>query len=1166
MDTRGYLAGLGAFMTSPRLQFGIRVAVLQLVLLLLAAPPAAAQDEILVVRSADSATVAQKPWLVVFVFDKSGSMLGPCREDPSGARRRSWDVVTEDAEKKLAQLQSTLGSFDLRMYAFGSRAAEFSRPIEGRNFSIADAGDVQRLRQDIRRMSDPRNGEGTNLWNSLGSIFAGLGESAGMSAYAGAVVVVFSDGADSLQPTDQDRRLSEGRKTTMLSALEAARQAVDIRLSVLPIGAWLQDPTQLEALRSIATLSELGVAVDVPVVVSYAITPSTLGTEPLTEAGASVDVRYRLEGFTPAGASRMRIALRDASPGLSLQRGRSDPQGGRLRLSTDRSLEGGATGRIEFTFFDDEELESRNIRLAVPPFEKVAPIEAWGLPEGCADLGGRRAIVLGAGQALDLAVAAPSSARVTWSVDGRVASNTPRLQVSDLPPGRHAVRVEIATSDDSEAADLDVFVVDRTVTLRGPEEVRAGDPATFEAELSGLPPMLESRLGPATWTIQGRDEQAGDAVTTRFDRRGTERIAFSRTLELCGERFDFTASTVLSVTPGPAIRLLGGEIVRGRESRIEAAMSGETDISRVVFEIDGVQKEANIDAADADGPAIAWIRHRADDGDPVPVRATPILKDDRGLDRAIDDPECATRAQTRVYSVVEPDVRIAVESPRTGIEVAYGTPIDVRVRLEGEDAEVVERVVVRVRPGSGTASELVLTAGTDWSAGVTPSVSMGGSLDLVAQAYEASAEIGEPVSVAVTLVAPQPELIVTGAASTGTVTWTGRNENPPPVTVAVVSRGTDRPYPMMELRSLEWSVRGNGLEVESKSESDATAAFAIKRAGPETIRAVVSTADGRTRDLATEVVARPEPVVPGPKLASRRVVGTSAVEVDHADTKGAWSDYRVRGRIGDGEWMPLTEESFDTAVASATPAEVEVWYRPWGADDYETPWDGRGGWVRSAPMPLELLKPHSPLWIAVALLASLFLAVLSWRLLVGHMYWGATAMWTTDGSEDPPRGSYSPRLPIRWWGGGRRPRYRLWAKEAEVPIATRAGIHDLHHGWVRRVLRKSGRRHPRVRFGASGSHARYIDSSGLTNRTAARSTASSSSLIVFDPPGSELGRLGADSAERSRIERNARPIFLRVELSRGRLFRNLFLPWVLLPLCWIAIGVLFAVLYSQRVI
>ena len=87
--------------------------------------------------------------------------------------RTNWAVVFEDAESKLQQLQKTLGAFDLRVYTFGTQAAEYARPFEGRTFTIKDASDLADVRRDIRAIR-PRNGEGTNLWNSLRSIFGGI--------------------------------------------------------------------------------------------------------------------------------------------------------------------------------------------------------------------------------------------------------------------------------------------------------------------------------------------------------------------------------------------------------------------------------------------------------------------------------------------------------------------------------------------------------------------------------------------------------------------------------------------------------------------------------------------------------------------------------------------------------------------------------------------------------------------------------------------------------------------------------------------------------------------------------------------------------------------------------------------------------------------------------
>ena len=1132
------------------------IAALALAVTLAGRSSSAQSPQVEITRSLEAASVDRKPWLVVAVFDRSGSMLRECAEDPRRLGRTNWAVVFEDAESKLQQLQKTLGAFDLRVYTFGTQAAEYARPFEGRTFTIKDASDLADVRRDIRAIR-PRNGEGTNLWNSLRSIFGGIESASLASTYEGVVVVVFSDGMDDLG--DRGSTAAAARERLMKAALDQARSSIDIRLSVLPIGEWRSNPAQLAQLRTLAGISELGAAIEVPMIASYSIAPASVLLAPLPEAGAETGLPVRIKGFDASSAGAISVALKDQTPGLSMTADRFGASGGVLRFSSATSLAGGASGIVEVGFRDASgNVDTLGLRVVVPSFQRVAPVESWGLPEVCGTVGGRRAVVLEMGQPLDLAIPVPAGATVAWAVDGASAASGPVLALPDLAVGEHRVTVKVSTADETKDAEIVVLVIDPAIRIQGPSEVRAGDAAKLKIDLDSLPTSVRSLLGPATWTVKGVDQAGGDTISVRFDRRGSERVSVRRSLSFCGTEIEFTGSVVLTVTPGPAVRLLGGELVRGREQRIEAALSGADEISRVVFEVDGNRSEANVDPAKDGRPAIAWIRYTPRTLEPVRVSATPIIKDDRGLDREIDDPECASRTQTRVYSVVEPDVLLHFESPKSGAELAFAEPFDLKVVPSGDDATVVERVSVRVRPEQGASSELSVVRSGGWAASLTPTTAMGSSITLEAQAFEATGPIGQPVSLEVTLVAPEPSLVATGAAATGTVTWTGRNESPPPVTVAVQLRGTDRLYPRTELRSLDWSVRGTGLSLESKSEADATAAFAIKWAGPETIFARVVAADGRAYDLSTEVAARPEPVVPGPKLVKRRVVGTATVEIDHADTKGAWTDYRVRGRIGDGEWTPLVEESFDAAVGSTTPAEVEVWYRPWGAEANETPWDGRGGWVRSEPLPLELLKPHSPLLIAIAAAVAVLLAAVAWYLFTGHEFWGGTARWSTDGGEAPGDDELTTPMPLTVRSG----RYRFLSKEVVVPIDCFEDIDHPNFGWVQQLKERgySGRRAPAVRFGKAVTGARYLSTSGVAYSNCCDRLDQSFSSLELSPPEE------TDSDTGSLPGRRSKPIYLALDTGPGKFFRRGFLPWMVLPATWLALAGAVAVLFSQRVI
>ena len=1125
-----------------------------LLLAWLAVPLNDAGAQVSIQKSVESGAKSGRPWLVCFVFDKSGSMSNPCAEDPTGGNRPNWNVVVDDACQKLEQFRSTLGEFDIRLFGFGSTACDFARPMSDRTFSVASDADVKDLVREIRAIETPRRGETTNLWNSIAAIAQGLERVRAGTTYGGAVVVVFSDGEDSINATSTP----EARRKSMLSALGSARKSIDIRLSVLPIGEWKRNPDGLRALGALGDIAELGKAIRLPSVTKYAVTPSAIAIAQLPEAGKTAELSVSLAGFSASDAETAVVSLTGGPPGLQLEPTKFVASGGTLRFRASRPLTEGASATVVARFRDSEGIEGdARFRVIVPGFKTVAPVEQWGLPDACAELGGARSVVLKAGEPLQLAISAPVDASVSWTVDGRPAGSGPLLRVDGLSAGNHEIAVEVATADQKRSANVRAVVINPSMSIEAPSSTKAGDTVGFVAKVPELPAEFANRLGPVVWSIRGVQSEGTDTIQTRFDRRGSERVTASRSLFLCGRTFDFSASTILEVRPGPALRLVGGEVVRGRDSRIEAHLSGADEIAKVVFLIGKESIEASIDAPSDGKPATAWIRKTFRDGDSITVRAVPILKDDRGVDRSIDDPECVARAQTRVYSIVDPDIAIVVEAPTAGASLPFGMPVDIRVVPTGRDAESVTRIAISLAPSAGQPTTIDLVKSANWTTSFTPRSEMGSTIDVTAQAFDTTGPIGASVRFRSELAAARPALRLTGAAATGTVTWGGRNENPPPVTAAIVTDGTDRPYAMAEIRELRWRAADSGLTLESKSESAPQATFVARTAGTHRITASLTSADGRQYELTADATIRPDPVVPGPTLVDGEVTGTSLVRVDHSSTKGAWSDVVLRGRRSDGEWKPLVNGGFESAPISTESAQVEAWYRPWGVETSDTPWNGAVGWVRSEPMTLTLFPPRNLLALWSAIAAAIALGVVAGRFCLGHTYWGANAWWTDVISDEPPQ-----ELPEQLIGV-REKTYSVFFRRVTLPIdAPKGGDGDpsAYH-WVAALREKqsSGGHLPAVRFKDGPSELEYRNTSGQAISKPDLRFDHTRLVLVADPP--------EEYQKPSHVHYVQKPVYLVLNVTdESKRWCHFTLPFVVLPLILIALVATVAALWHMRFI
>lgn len=1123
----------------------------------LASPP-----QITIERTVEATSHVEKPWLVVYVFDKSGSMLGECAEDPTRARRTNWAVVTEDAQQKLAQLQSSLSSFDLRLYLFGTKSSEFARPYADRPFSIATAADVSDLQREIRTIPVPRSGESTNLWNSLASVFEGIQTSHVEATHAGVIVVVFSDGADDASTLSTS---SETRFSRMKVALAAARATNDIQLSVLPIGEWKRVPERLKQLGSIADLAALGDAIKVPLIVNYSAEPVSAMLDALPKSGASASVQAQFKGFDRASASKCTAKLRDATAGFTLATPTFTESGGALTFTASKSLDEGASAWVMLDFIEaDGTLGSTAFKVVVPSYRKVAPITAWGLPPECAALNNRRVVVLTIGEPLNISLSVPTDSKVTWTVDGAAAGEGPTLRQTGLSQGIHDIKVTVSTADEKRTADASAVVIDPKLSITGPSTVRAGDAIALSLAPMALPAELSKFLTPPQWTVQGTAQMKGERIDVRFDRRGSERVVVTRTLNLCARTVNFAASSLVDVKPGPALRLVGGELVRRRVNRIEATLSGAEEISKVLFVVDGKVIEGNIDAATSSSPATAWIRFTPGSEETTSIEAIPILKDDRGLDRLQTDVECKRRAQMRSFSVFDPDVSLVMQNPKSGEEKSYGYPFDIRIAPEGRDAVAIARVEVKLVPASGEPIAIALTRSGDWSATFKPNSAMGSQLQLQAQAFDESGAIGLPVETTLALVAPKPALALGGAAKGGAVQWSGRNENPPSVIASIVIQGTEREYAASESRSITWRAQDDGLVLDSTSNGDRTAIFTVKRAGTHGIRAIVTSTDGKQHDLDADIACNPMAVVPSPQLLDPRLEGDHAISLDHSATTGAWVDVVIRVQRSDGAWMPLSAQgTLDPVPTIDEPIKLEAWYRPWGAPASATPWDQMSGWIESESIEGVAFKPHSMLLLLIAIAGGLVLIVLAAKVCFGHQYWGAIAQWHAS-PEDGNSNIRSLKKEILPFYRNNCHGYAISSKKATItvlPIQGRSSD-DPEFGWIHAARRLGGGKHPSISIvPADGTATMSFQSHNASGNTASlheRGHGRYQALFLPDPsvprPENCLDH-----------EWNPQPIYLEVDLGSGDGFRKSTLP-IMFWIVFIVLGAIVAGLWFYRII
>jgi hypothetical protein len=1004
--------------------------------------PAQGQATEIVVNFSATPTGTAKPWLVVFLFDRSTSMLEKytAAAIPGAKVDSRWDAVLEIASRRLADYQRSLGSFEFVVYDFDTDAADWRRPRDQKRL-INSPASADAAARSLRFLPKP-NGA-TNLWSSVRNIFDGAQQDNIARNYAGLSLVVLSDGEDGV-PGDASRD-SPNRYRSAIAAMNRFKDPLSIDFV-----AFANLPTSFVTdVKGIGTLSNPNTPVALPTVESLGISPSSITVSELPGKGAECPLAVRIDG-TPLTAEQIRTAkfsLRPNQLGVKLEHDQ-DLRTFKLVRQSDSVLGGPLVLDCEIARADakagTQPLQA-SCQIVVPASKALPAITDWGLPSPC-NADNRRVVLLMVGEPLELSVGAiPAAASCSWTVDGQVRSTDRSLSLPNLTPGSHPITVQASLRNDVRTVELVAVVIDPTLNITMPQRVEAGSVAEFSASPAlPIPDELVGSLSDFEWTATSTQPVTGRTLTATYANSGPARVRVVQELTHCGRTVLLQGTTAFTVARGPSLRLLPGGLTRGIASMLGAQVDQADRISSVLFTITDPNSGTLIDsqsrAVTRDpidplaGSAEVSIEYSGA-ATTLRVTATPILVDDSGKSRDAADPECVRRIQTADISVRSPEVTLHVE-PAPGSEISFGEQFEIIVRPEGAHSSAVDRVEITLTSASPRQVAFV-NAQSGWKLPLRAVAGMGSTLTIDAKALDADGRevlLAKPFDPpALKLIPAVPELKVTSSlGSDGDVEWTGPNSEPPLLSARLVIKGGDSAYPLAEqLASVTWSCSDGIQLVNSGSSGLGTdrATFQILRAGIHRIEAKVSNVAG---PLATTITARPVDVAPGPELAEKQFESDDPVAISHANTRGAWKEAVVRIRTDGVNWIPLASDNIlDPTPASDVAAEYEVWYRPWGVPASSEPWTPGSGWVVSKPMGAHLLKPRNwPIFWLFALIGAGAICGL-FLLSKGHRHRWSVIEWNRSPHgvpEDRVRG-FCGTLPTF-----RRAKYRFLRKVVELEL------------------------------------------------------------------------------------------------------------------------------------
>ena len=1004
---------------------------------------------------------SQRPWLVTFVFDESGSML----QKDAGESSDRWTIAVRDASIKLRSLQTQLKSFDLRVHYFSTKASEWRSPLGERVYTIASASDVEAVLREIQNQRKPIQGQATNLWKSLDNILASSRENNIAANYSGLILSVFSDGVDSIPSDGPDQRPSRTRKASMLKSLEQVRSACNLRLSWTAIGPDINQ-LFLQELGAIGDVLKLGEAIPLPINEIISADPRTIFLPPLTKSLQTADIAIDLSSLPDAqrkGAafklakSNGIFEIKQLTGSLQLKRLIAGDEGSTVRVTC--SVPAAASAQNQTRLVTDFEV-------AVQSLKRIPNNDSWGLPLPCSQVDDLPFLVLLTGEPLHLSAATlPPSATVSWNLDGKSAGSERALDVQRLEPGMHVVTLVAKTADDEKHAEVRVLVIEPALTISGPAKFAAGDQVVFKAELPAyIPTSMRPRGQCFHWLSQSPTPISTDgSFTMSFDSKGSGSVSVNCELNCCGQKIVLSGRRVFDIDAGPAVRLDGGDLARGVATTIRARITKRNQIADVLFSVgEGASQTRAVIVPDPTEPDSAFAEFEVTPGNEstLTIVALPVLKNDSGKPRDKSDPACQSRKQSAQFRVTDPEITLSMSKPSPGAGLRYGETFEIQIKPIGADASIIDQVRITISSAAGQTQH-TLAQQSDWTQSVKPAVSMGASLTIHAEAVDKGG-----VAVMLTeafedqtfqLTAAKPEIHVTqSGGGSGPVVWTGRGAEPPLIAASIVVAGTDSPYPAEEIREVRWACTNGLLQIDPDKGEAATANFRITAAGSHTITADITLHSGERVSLPVTIVAAPAPVKPNPALVDAAFESTSPAELSHENTSGAWERARVRFRLRGQEWQTLPE----TALIEPSPpadaeVEFEVWYQPWGQADSVTPWaDSSARWVSASPLTSKIIKPRNWFICGLVILGALIATAFSIWLSLGHGFRWSKVKWSKS-----PFG-VAGQTPAGGWNGAtgrgnKRFRYSFLARKVrlELPLVR---DEPSRYGWTQQARGAAG--------------------------------------------------------------------------------------------------------------